>query len=115
MRILTVTCGSGIAALVTLIVVSSLEMSLAAGLLETVDTLWGVTTLVDLYAGLLLIGVWIAVRERRVVPTTAWLIGLCCLGNLAALVYVFIASLRARSLEQLLLGDSGPQSASTAG
>lgn len=115
MRLLAVTAGLGVAGLLTLIVMSSLEMSLAAGLRETADTLWGVTTLVDLYAGLLLFAAWVAVRERRAAPAAAWLLALCCLGNLAALVYVLIASLRSGSLEELLLGRSGRRSASTAG
>lgn len=114
MRMLTAAAGLGIAALVALIVASSLEMSLAAGLRETVDTLWGVTTLVDLYAGLFLFAAWIAVRERRLGASAAWLVALCCLGNLATLVYVLIASLRARSLEELLLGRSARRPASTA-
>jgi hypothetical protein len=42
----------GIAALLVFIVLSSMNMSLGARLLATVDTGWGVTTMVDLYLSL---------------------------------------------------------------
>lgn len=100
-RLVRVASGAGICVLVGLIVASSLEMSLLSGLKATVDTRWGVTTMVDLYLGLLAVAVWIAWREGGVVKPLAWLAGLCLLGNLTLLVYIFIASLRARSVDDL--------------
>lgn len=100
-RRLTLAAALGIFALLVLITLSSAQMSLMAGLRATVDTLWGVTTLVDLYLGLIAVAGWIAFRERNVPRTLAWFIGLCLLGNLVTLVYLLIASLRARSIEDL--------------
>lgn len=100
-RWISLVAALGIVALLGLIVFSSLEMSLIAGLRATVDTRWGVTTMVDLYLGLLAVAGWIAHRERSLPRTLAWLFGLCLLGNLVTLVYLFIASLRARSVEDL--------------
>lgn len=100
-RWLTLAAALGIFALLVLITLSSAQMSLMAGLRATVDTLWGVTTLVDLYLGLIAVAGWIAFRERSVPRTLAWFIGLCLLGNLVTLVYLLIASLRARSIEDL--------------
>jgi hypothetical protein len=92
---------AGILALLTLIVISSLEMSLKAGLAATVDTWWGVTTMVDLYLGLFIFAGWIAHRERSVWRTLAWLVGLCLLGNLTLLTYLLLASLKASMIDDL--------------
>lgn len=100
-RWISLAAALGIAALMVLIAVSATEMSLMAGLRATVDTRWGVTTMVDLYLGLFVVAGWIAHRERSLPRTLAWLVGLCLLGNLVALVYLFIASLRANSVEDL--------------
>jgi len=91
----------GIAALLVLIAYSAVQMPLMAGLRATVDTRWGVTTMVDLYLGLFAVAGWIAHRERSIPRTLAWFVGLCLLGNLVTLVYLLIASLRARSVEDL--------------
>ncbi|MDX2132694.1 MAG: DUF1475 family protein [Planctomycetota bacterium] len=91
----------GIAMLLVLIVISSLEMSLWNGLKATVDTHWGLTTMVDLYLGLFVAAGWIAHRERSVARTLGWLVGLCLLGNLTLLVYLLRASLRARTIDDL--------------
>ncbi len=93
--------GLGIVLLLALIGLSSLEMSLWQGLKASVDTRWGITTMVDLYLGLMIIAGWIAYRERSIPRTLAWCVGLCLLGNLIALVYLFIAALRGRSVDDL--------------
>lgn len=97
---ITIAAALGIVALVVMIVMSSLEMSLLKGLRETVDTRWGVTTMVDLYLGLFAVAGWIAYRERSVPRSIAWFVALCLLGNLATLAYILIVSLRAGSLEE---------------
>jgi F0F1-type ATP synthase assembly protein I len=74
--------------LVGMIVWSSLDRSLMSSLRDIAADPWGATTLVDLYAGLVVIGVWIGLVERRVLRTLPWLVGLACLGNLTTLVYV---------------------------
>ncbi len=84
LRMLTVVL---ILVMVGLIVRSSFSESLTAGLETIVGHWWGVTTLVDLYAGLAVIAAWIAVIERRVSRVVPWVIGLALLGNLATLVY----------------------------
>lgn len=90
--------------LVGLIVRSSMEMSLGAGMGLIVHTWWGITTLVDLYAGLALVACWIAYRERSAVHAAPWIVGLVLLGNLATLIYVVIAAARAGSMNELILG-----------
>lgn len=102
-RALLIACVLLALGLVALIVWSSLEMSLAAGLRDIVGTRWGITTMVDLYGGLGLIAAWIAWRERRAARAIPWIIGLALLGNLAALVYVAFAAVRAQSLEGVIM------------
>lgn len=92
--------------LIALIVVSSMEMSLGAGLQDIVSTRWGITTLVDLYAGLAFVGAWIACVERSWMRATAWAVALGLTGNLATLVYVAARALRARSVREVFMGRS---------
>ena len=114
-HVISLAAAAGIAALLALIVYSSLEMPLMAGLRATVDTRWGVTTMVDLYLGMIVFAAWIGHRERSLPRTLAWVVGLCLLGNLVTLVYLLMASLRASSVEDLLrpvprASDSPPAS-----
>ena len=48
---------------------------------------WGIVSLVDLYAGFTLFGLWIAYKEPPF-KTFLWVIGLILLGNLTTAVYV---------------------------
>lgn len=94
-------CILGLLILTLLIAASSMEMSLGAGLRATVDTKWGVTTMVDLYLGLFAVAGWIAHRERSIPKSLLWLVGLCLLGNFTTLVYLLLASWRAQTVEDL--------------
>lgn len=69
------------------------------------DLAWGRVTLIDLYVGLVLFGGWILLRERSA-AAIPWLLALVVLGNLAAAVYAFRASMRADSVGVFLLGRS---------
>lgn len=101
-RLISIGAAIGIASLVALIALSAREMSLAAGLRELVSTRWGITTLVDLYFGLICIGAWICWRERSLPRGAAWCIGLALLGNLVTLVYLLWSARRARCVADLL-------------
>ncbi len=65
---------------------------------------WGKVTLIDLYVGLALFGGWVAIRERRPARIGGWWLALAVTGNLAAAVYLVLATFRSSSLEELLLG-----------
>ena len=65
---------------------------------------WGKVTLIDLYVGLVFFGAWIALRERHAGRTLAWWVGLVVLGNLTAAIYLAIASFRASTPRELLIG-----------
>lgn len=103
-RMIGLFCAAAILSLLVLIGVSSAEMSLAEGLRRLVETRWGITTLVDLYVGLLLVGVWIVIAERSFLRASPWIVALLLLGNLATAAYVLWRSLTSRSLEELVLG-----------
>lgn len=91
-----------IAALLALIVAASFEESLGDGLRAIVSRRWGLTTLVDLYAGLFLVGVWIAVLERRAWRAALWCVALAGLGHLVTMVYLVIRAFRFATVREAL-------------
>lgn len=66
---------------------------------------WGKVTLVDLYVGLAIFGIWVAVRERRIVSTVIWWITLVVLGNLAAAFYLAWAAFTSGDARELAMGS----------
>jgi hypothetical protein len=66
---------------------------------------WGKVSLIDLYAGLLLFGGWISIRETSRTRTILWWVALAVLGNLAAGIYLGRALLRAETTTELLTGE----------
>lgn len=65
---------------------------------------WGKVTLVDLYVGLAIFGVWVAVRQRGIVTTALWWLALIVLGNFAAAIYLAWAAFSSADFRELLLG-----------
>lgn len=51
---------------------------------------WGLATLVDLYIGLMIFLSFIAYIEKSTLRTILWFVGLTCLGNMTALVYLIV-------------------------
>ncbi|MDR9451080.1 MAG: hypothetical protein RI637_07685 [Acidimicrobiia bacterium] len=66
---------------------------------------WGKVTLIDLYVGLVFFGVWVWVRERRLMMVVLWWAGLVVLGNLAAALYLVFASFSSSTVHELLTGE----------
>ena len=48
---------------------------------------WGIVSLVDLYAGFILIGIWISYKEKWL-SALMWIFFLMILGNLTTAIYV---------------------------
>ena len=48
---------------------------------------WGIVSLVDLYAGFILIGIWISYKEKEL-SALIWIFFLMILGNLTTAIYV---------------------------
>jgi len=110
-RTIAVCCVAGVLIFLAMFVWSTLEMGLADGLRSLVATRWGVTTLVDLYAGLVILGAWIAALERRPARVIPWWIGLALLGSFTAIVYLLARCFRSGSVHELLLGASAASGA----
>ncbi len=66
---------------------------------------WGKVTLIDLYVGLVFFGVWVSIRERRLLMVVLWWAGLVVLGNLAAALYLVFASFKSSTVHELLTGE----------
>lgn len=65
---------------------------------------WGRVTLVDLYVGLAIFGIWVAVRETRWPARFGWWVALLALGNLAAAAYLMVASFTSDDPDELMFG-----------
>lgn len=89
------------AVLLAAIVWAASESSLSEGLRAIASDRWGIVTLIDVYAGVLVVATWIRAREPRTGVWLAWVAGLICLGHLVSLVYLAICAWRARRVEEL--------------
>tara|TARA_B100000902_G_scaffold20217_1_gene24262 strand:- start:16409 stop:16726 length:318 start_codon:yes stop_codon:yes gene_type:complete len=66
---------------------------------------WGIVSLVDLYAGFTIFGLWIAYKEP-VQKTIFWIIALIVLGNLTTAIYVIYSIRKSRGdIKAFFLGD----------
>lgn len=59
---------------------------------QLMDLPWGRMSLIDLYVGVILVGGWIAHRERNWRRTLMWWAGLFVFGHLASAAYVVWAA-----------------------
>jgi hypothetical protein len=64
---------------------------------------WGQMSLVDLYVGFILVYAWIFYREQNWIARVLWFIAMMVFGNLTFAVYLFLESMKANSVETLLL------------
>lgn len=72
---------------------------------ELLANVWARVTIIDLYATLGLISIWIVWRERSPMRSAGWVLGVVLTGSVAVGVYVALAAGRARTLTELLCGD----------
>jgi hypothetical protein len=68
------------------------------------DLVWGRVTLVDIYLAFLFGWLWIAWRERSPARAAAWLAATLVTGSLALFGYLLLASLRAESVDDVVVG-----------
>lgn len=59
---------------------------------------WGLVTLLDVYAGAVVVAAWMWVCERRVATWLVWVVALLCLGHLVSLLYLLIRTAGSRTL-----------------
>jgi hypothetical protein len=98
----------GTAAMLTTILAAFSVASFADDGAALVALAWGRVTLIDLYLALLLGWVWIVWRERSAIRAVLWALVLVVTGSLGLFLYLLIASLRARTPLELLVGAHGP-------
>ncbi len=100
-RVVQVVTGGALLALLGSIVWAALESGIDAGLRQLLGFRWGVATLIDVYAGGLVVAIWIRSQQPRLSVWLAWVAALALAGNAAALAYVLLRTRRARSLRDL--------------
>lgn len=71
---------------------------------EILGLAWGRVTLIDLYVGVVIFGTWVAVRETSWLVRIAWWAALVVLGNLAAAIYLMVASFTSDDADDLMFG-----------
>lgn len=111
LRLTIAACAIIAVAMIALIIKASLEQNLLSIFKTLLSEPWGVVTLVDLYAGFLVIAIWISLLERSALRAALWILALLCLGNLTTLAYVLVRARRARSLSDIFIpSPSAPRS-----
>lgn len=75
------------------------------GLIALARQPWGSVTLMDLSGGLLMVSLWIAVREAKRGLVPLWWLGLLMLGNMATLAFVLRCSLGAANIREVFTGQ----------
>jgi hypothetical protein len=68
------------------------------------DLVWGRVTLLDIYLAFLFGWLWIAWRERSPTRAALWLVATLVTGSLALFAYLLGASIRARTITELVVG-----------
>jgi spore maturation protein SpmB len=97
----------GTAAMLTTIIAAFGVASFADDGATLVALAWGRVTLIDLYLALLLGWVWIAWRERSAIRAVLWALVIVVTGSLGLFLYLLVASLRAHTPLELLVGARG--------
>jgi hypothetical protein len=85
------------------IIWASSATSVLTGLEHLAADRWGIVTLLDIYAGVVVVAAWIWACERRVTSWLPWVVAMLCLGHLVSLVYLFVRAMRARTLAQVFM------------
>lgn len=90
------------ACLIVMIIWAARSSGIGDGMRYMLSDRWGVVTLVDLLAGLVLVGFWIAWLEPVWWRRVCWWLGLLCLGNLTSVVFVAFRLWRYGSVSRAL-------------
>lgn len=106
------TFGIAVAVVMAAVIVwAGIQQPIGENFATITDLPWGVVSLVDLYLGLAIIGVWVVYRESTLVGRLSWIIALVVLGNLAAGAYLALAAhqaIAAGDVAVLLTGKRSP-------
>ncbi len=68
---------------------------------------WGIVSLVDLYTGFILVGIWIFYKEKAV-SAFIWILFLMTLGNLTTAIYIIYSINKSKgSITKFFMGKNG--------
>jgi hypothetical protein len=59
---------------------------------------WGIVTLLDVYAGALVVALWMWVCQRSLWTWLLWVVALLCLGHFVSMIYLLVQASRNRTL-----------------
>ena len=95
-----VTALSAVVALALLLCIlwAASASSVLDGLRYLAGNRWGIVTLLDVYAGALVIAIWMWVCERSFGAWALWVLALLCLGHVVSLVYLLVRTSRSQAL-----------------
>jgi hypothetical protein len=88
---------------------ASSASSVLAGIRYLAGDRWAIVTLLDVYAGVLVVAAWMWACEPRVRTWLLWVVALLCLGHFVSLVYLFVRAVRARTLAQVFVRSNHPR------
>lgn len=95
----------GTGAMATAIIGGFMRASFTADGAALIALTWGRVTLLDIGLAFVFGWLWIAWRERSPVRAVLWLLATLVTGSLALFGYLLGASLRASSIEELVVGS----------
>lgn len=102
--ILRMVAALGVAAMTSAIVGAFTAASFTEEGGALLDLAWGRVTLIDIYLAFLFGWLWIAWRERSPLRAALWGVATLITGSLALFGYLLGASLRARTITDVVLG-----------
>ena len=96
----------GAAAMVIAIVYGVASGSFGSEFRSVIDLAWGRVTLVDLAAGLFIVGAWIGWREPSLARALPWWVAMELTGNLATAIYVARTALSSKDYAEFFSGTA---------
>jgi hypothetical protein len=106
MKAAAVLVGLGAVVMIGILAFAFLEGDFASEGRRLLSMPWGIVSLVDLYVGFFLFSAWVLFRERRMLTSLCWIVGVMVLGSLTICLYILV-SIRASKgdLRVLFLGE----------
>ncbi|MFN9993613.1 MAG: hypothetical protein ACK54H_09715 [Phycisphaerales bacterium] len=102
-RVFGFLCLAAAICMIVLIIDAAAEKSIATIFESLWREKWGVVTLVDLYAGFAIVGIWMGCCERSAKRWIPWIIALLLLGNVATLAYIAWRSRKAQTWRDIIM------------
>ncbi len=89
--------------LLAAIIWAAADSTVVDGLRYLAGDRWGIVTLLDVYAGALVVAMLMWLCERRLITWIIWVLALLCLGHLVSVLYVLLLTWRRRQAFESIL------------